>query len=288
MRICDLFNAKKPVVSCEIFPPKHDYPIETIFATLEGLSELKPDYISVTYGAGGSSCTRSVQIASKIKNDFGVETLAHLTCVGADRQATDEVLTQLHQENISNVLALRGDLPPEVPCASGVEYHEYAKDLIAHIQINHEFCVAAAVYPEGHPRCPDLATDREHLRQKVEAGADFLITQLFFDNQQFYSMMEQLDKLAIRIPVTAGIMPVLNAAQVRRMTELCGASIPRRLSELLHKYGENPGDMEKAGIEYACNQIVDLVEHGVAGIHLYSMNKPRQTAEILRQTGLRR
>lgn len=288
MRICELFNTKKPVVSCEIFPPKHDYPIETIFATLEGLSELKPDYISVTYGAGGSSCARSVQIASKIKNDFSIETLAHLTCVGADCQATDEVLTQLQHENISNVLALRGDLPPEVPCASGVEYHEYAKDLIAHIQLNHEFCIAAAVYPAGHPRCPDLATDREHLRQKVEAGADFLITQLFFDNQLFYSMMEQLDKFAIRIPVTAGIMPVLNAAQVRRMTELCGASIPRKLSELLHKFGENPQDMEKAGIDYACNQIVDLVEHGVAGIHLYTMNKPRQTKEILRQTGLRR
>ena len=287
MRICELFNSKKPVVSCEIFPPKQDYPVETIFDTLGALSELKPDYISVTYGAGGSSCARTVQIAAKVKNDFGVETLAHLTCVGADREATDQVLLQLKQNNINNVLALRGDLPPEVPCGSGEEYYEYAKDLIEHIKSNHEFCIAAAAYPEGHPRCHGLALDRERLQQKVEAGADFLITQLFFDNQLFYSMMEQLDKLGIHCPVTAGIMPVLNAAQVRRMTELCGASIPSGLTALLHKFGDCPADMEKAGIEFACDQIVDLVGHGVAGIHLYSMNKPRQTGEILRQSGLR-
>ena len=287
MRICELFNSKKPVVSCEVFPPKPDYPVETIFATLEGLGELKPDYISVTYGAGGSSCTRSVQIASKVKNEFGIETLAHLTCVGADRKATDEVLLQLKLENISNVLALRGDLLPEVPCGSGAEYHEYAKDLIAHIQSRHEFCIAAAAYPEGHPRCPGLAVDRERLKQKVDAGADFLITQLFFDNQFFYSMMEQLDKLGMKCPVAAGIMPVLNAAQIRRMTQLCGASIPSRLASLLGKFGDCPADMEKAGLDYACRQIVDLVEHGVAGVHLYTMNKPKQTGEILRQTGLR-
>lgn len=287
MRICELFDSKKPVVSCEIFPPKHDYPVETIFATLEALSELKPDYISVTYGAGGSSCARSVQIASKVKNDFGIETLAHLTCVGAGRKATDEVLEQLRQENIQNVLALRGDLPPEVPCGTGDEYHEYAKDLIAHIQSNHAFCIAAAAYPEGHPRCPSLAVDRERLRQKVDAGADFLITQLFFDNQLFYSMMEELDKMGIRCPVTAGIMPVLNAAQIRRMTELCGASIPAALADILRRFGDRPSEMEKAGIDYACRQMVDLVGHGVAGIHLYTMNKPRQTQEILKQTGLR-
>jgi methylenetetrahydrofolate reductase (NADPH) len=287
VRICELFNSKKPVVSCEIFPPKQDYPVETIFDTLGALSELKPDYISVTYGAGGSSCARTVQIAAKVKNDFGVETLAHLTCVGADREATDQVLLQLKQNNINNVLALRGDLPPEVPCGSGADYYEYAKDLIAHIQNNHELCVAAAAYPEGHPRCHGLALDRERLQQKVEAGADFLITQLFFDNQLFYSMMEQLDKLGIHCPVTAGIMPVLNASQVKRMTELCGASIPSGLTGILRKFGDCPADMEKAGIEYACDQIVDLVGHGVAGIHLYSMNKPRQTGEILKQSGLR-
>ncbi len=287
MRICELFNSKRPVVSCEIFPPKHDYPVETIFATLEAISGLKPDYISVTYGAGGSSCARSVQIASKVKNDFGVETLAHLTCVGAGRKATDAVLEQLKQENIQNVLALRGDLPPEVPCGTGDDYHEYAKDLIAHIQSNHEFCISAAAYPEGHPRCPSLTVDRERLKQKVDAGADFLITQLFFDNRLFYSMMEELEKMGIRCPVTAGIMPVLNAAQIRRMTELCGASIPAGLAEILRKFGDRPLEMEKAGIDYACRQMVDLVEHGVAGIHLYTMNKPRQTQEILKQTGLR-
>jgi methylenetetrahydrofolate reductase (NADPH) len=192
MSIKALFDQKKLVVSCEIFPPKPDYPIETIFATLESLSAMKPDFISVTYGAGGSSCARTVQIASKMKNDFGVETLAHLTCVGADKQATDAVLRQLKENNIGDVLALRGDLPPEIPCGSGADYHEYAKDLIAHIKAQYDFCIAAAAYPEGHPRCASLDLDRQHLKQKVGAGADFLITQLFFDNSSCYSMMEQL------------------------------------------------------------------------------------------------
>ena len=287
MSIKALFDNKKLVVSCEIFPPKPDYPIETIFATLESLSAMKPDFISVTYGAGGSSCARTVQIASKVKNDFGVETLAHLTCVGADKQATDAVLRQLQENNIGKVLALRGDLPPEIPCGSGAEYHEYAKDLIAHIRQRHDFCIAAAAYPEGHPRCPSLALDRKRLKQKVEAGADFLITQLFFENRFFYDMREQLMRLDIRCPVTVGVMPVLNAAQIRRMTELCGASIPDRLTKLLERFGSSAAEMEKAGIEFAVTQIRDLVEQGVDGIHLYTMNKPKQTAEILHQAGLR-
>ena len=286
MSIKALFEKKKLVVSCEIFPPKPDYPIETIFATLESLSAMKPDFISVTYGAGGSSCARTVQIASKVKNDFGVETLAHLTCVGADKQATDAVLRQLQQNNIGNVLALRGDLPPEIPCGSGADYHEYAKDLIAHIKAQYDFCIAAAAYPEGHPRCTSLELDRQHLKQKVDAGADFLITQLFFDNRSFFAMMEQLQRIGVNCPVAAGIMPVLNAAQIRRITELCGAAIPERLANLLAKHGHNPVDMEQAGIEYACEQIQGLVAQGVDGIHLYTMNKPVQTKQILKLSGL--
>lgn len=287
MNIKDLFGRKKLVVSCEIFPPKSDYPVETIFSTLEALSAMKPDYISVTYGAGGSSCARTVQIAAKVKNDYKVETLAHLTCVGADKRETDAVLEQLKQINVSNVLALRGDLPPEIPCGNGEEYHEYAKDLIAHINSNHEFCIAAAAYPEGHPRCPSLALDRERLKQKVEAGADFLISQLFFDNGSFYSMREQLQGLGVNCPIAAGIMPVLNATQIKRITELCGAAIPDRLSKLINRFGDKPGEMEKAGIEFACGQISDLVQQGVAGIHLYTMNKPAQTKQILTMAGLR-
>jgi methylenetetrahydrofolate reductase (NADPH) len=262
--------------------------VDTIFATIAALSEMKPDFISVTYGAGGSSCARTVQIAAKVKNDFGVETLAHLTCVGANRKETDDVLEQLKQQNIENVLALRGDLPPEIPSGDGDDYHEYAKDLIAHIRQNHEFCIAAAAYPEGHPRCLDIHKDREHLKQKVEAGAEFLITQLFFDNRLFFTMLEELRNRGVSCPVSAGIMPVINAAQIRRITDLCGASIPGRLAALLQKFGHNPAEMEKAGLEYACEQIVDLIGHGVDGIHLYTMNKPAQTREIFKQTGLRR
>lgn len=288
MSIRDLFNKKKPVVSCEIFPPKPDYPVETIFSTIAALSEMKPDYISVTYGAGGSSCARTVEIAAKVKNDFNVETLAHLTCVGANRSATDEVLEQLKQQNVCNVLALRGDLPPEIPSSEGEDYHEYAKDLITHIRNYHEFGIAAAAYPEGHPRCPDIHTDRERLKQKVDAGAEFLITQLFFDNRFFLEMLEELRARGVCCPVTAGIMPVTNAAQIRRITALCGASIPKRLSDLLQRFGDNQVDMEKAGLHYACEQIAELVDQGVEGIHLYTMNKPSQTREIFKQTGLLR
>ena len=287
MLIRDLFSTKKPVVSCEIFPPKFDYPVETIFSTLAKLRDLEPDFISVTYGAGGSSCARTVQIASTVKNEYGVETLAHLTCVGADRAETDGVLEQLKEANVENVLALRGDLPEETPTDTSVGYHEYASDLIAHIRSKYDFCVAAAAYPEGHPRCPDRRQDRQRLKQKVEAGADFLITQLFFDNGMYFKMMEEISAIGIACPVIAGIMPVLNAAQIRKITELCGASIPEGLALLLRRFGGQPAEMEKAGIDYACGQIENLVSNGVAGIHLYTMNKPLQTKMILKQTGLR-
>lgn len=287
MRIGDLYKAKKTVVSCEIFPPKPDYPVDTIFHTLAGLSEMNPDFISVTYGAGGSSCARTVQIASTVKNDYGVETLAHLTCVGADCATTDGVLDQLKNAGVENVLALRGDLPEGAEKMDSGEYHEYARDLIAHLRSQWEFCIAAAAYPEGHPGCSTLSLDRQRLKQKVDAGASFLITQLFFDNAMYYQMLEDIRKIGVMCPVAAGIMPVLNAAQIRRITGLCGATIPAGLATLLQKYGDNPAEMEKAGLDYACEQIVDLVSRGAEGIHLYTMNKPAQTKLILKQTGLR-
>ena len=274
MGIKNLFDQKKLVVSCEIFPPKPDYPIETIFATLESLSAMKPDFISVTYGAGGSSCARTVQIASKVKNDFGVETLAHLTCVGADKQATDAVLRQLQENNIGNVLALRGDLPPEIPCGSGDDYHEYAKDLIAHIKAKYDFCIAAAAYPEGHPRCASLELDRQHLKQKVAAGADFLITQLFFDNQLFYEFLAQVRNAGIQIPISAGIMPIVNKKQIEKTVALSGASLPHEFTKMISLYENRPEELYQHGIQYAVDQIRDLLEHGVDGIHLYTMNNP--------------
>lgn len=287
MKICELYTRKDFVVSCEIFPPKPDFPLATIFDTLNGIAPLKPDYMSVTYGAGGSSCVRTVEIASAVKNAYGIETLAHLTCVGASRQETDRVLEQLKRERIENVLALRGDLPAGDSCVAEYERHEFAKDLIAHIQIQHQFCVAAAAYPEGHFACPDKKTDREHLRQKVEAGADFLITQLFFDNRFFFELVEDVARMGLDIPISAGVMPVLNASQITRMTQLCGASISADLQRLIDLHGKNPAEMEKAGIEYACEQIRKLKQGGARGVHLYTMNKPVQTLEILRRTGLR-
>lgn len=287
MKICELFAQKDFVVSCEIFPPKPDFPMATIFDTLNGIVPLRPDFMSVTYGAGGSSCARTVEIASAVKNAYGIETLAHLTCVGAGRGETDRVLEQLKKERIENVLALRGDLPSGGVHAPDADRHEFAKDLIEHIRERHEFCVAAAAYPEGHFDCPDKKTDREHLRQKVAAGADFLITQLFFDVRFFFELLEDARRVGVTIPISAGVMPVLNAAQIKRITQLCGASIPTTLQGLIERFGADPAEMEKAGIDYACEQIHALKRGGAQGVHLYTMNKPGQTREILQRTGLR-
>lgn len=281
MKISELF-AGKPVISFEIFPPKPDSPLETVFATLEELKGLKPAYISVTYGAGGSSSARSIEIVDKVKNDYGLETVAHLTCVGATPASIDAVLDSLQALGVENILALRGDPPAGdsafVPPADGFPY---AKDLIGHVRRRGFFSVAAAAYPEGHLECRDVDRDVEYLGQKVAQGVDLLITQLFFDNALFYAFLEKVRRRGIACPVAAGIMPVLSASQIKRITSLCGASIPAGLQRIMDRYGAVPADMEKAGIEYASAQILDLLAHKTDGIHLYTMNKARQTREIM-------
>lgn len=288
MKIAELFVKKKPVVSFEIFPPKPDYPVETIFDTLEQLKRLDPDFISVTYGAGGSNAGRSIDIAGQVKNKYGIESVAHLTCVNSTREQIDDILAQLRSLKVENVLALRGDPPAGQTTFAKLDGgYGYAKDLIAHIRQRGEFSIAAAAYPEGHLECRDLSQDLKHLKDKVDQGVDLLITQLFFDNEKFYSFQERAHKLGIFIPVCIGIMPVLNASQVKRITALCGASIPEKLEKIMAKYGAEPKEMEKAGIDYACSQIVDLVANGAAGIHLYTMNKAEQTKQIVEEAGLR-
>lgn len=286
MKISTLFQQKKPVISFEIFPPKSTTPVETIYETLEGLIKLNPDYISVTYGAGGSSRDRTKEIASRIKNQYRVEALAHLTCVGHSCSEIDEVLKGLQEENIENVLALRGDPPADNPNYdfSGCDF-QFASDLVKYIKSNSNACVAAAAYPEGHPHCNRLSKDLERLKLKVDQGVDFLITQLFFDNRIFYNFIENARRIGIDCPVMTGIMPVLNANQIKRMISLCGASMPAKLLMMVDKYGDNNEDMEKAGIEFASRQVQDLMDNGVEGVHLYTMNKPRQITEILRNVG---
>lgn len=286
MKICELYRQKKPVISFEIFPPKATTPVETIFATLEELTRLNPDYISVTYGAGGSSRDRTREIASRIKNQYKVETLAHLTCVGHSAAEIEQIIRDLENENIENILALRGDPPADAEDFNYLNCEfQYASDLVNYIKGISNMCVAAAAYPEGHCNCTRLSNDLSFLKHKVDQGVDFLITQLYFDNRVFYNFMENAARVGISCPVTAGILPVLNGKQIKRIISLCGASMPAKLLMLVDKYGDNNEDMEKAGIEYASDQVQDLLDNGVDGIHLYTMNKPGQITQILRNVG---
>lgn len=283
MKIKEIFSEKRPVFSLEIFPPKPDYPLETIYQTLEELHALAPDYISVTYGAGGSSRGRTMETARHIRETYKIEALAHLTCVNHTRQEIAEILHGLQGAEVQNVLALRGDPPQNIEPGRRTEGDfKYASDLITFIRSRNDFSIGAAAYPEGHPQSRNLTEDTEYLKFKVNTGVDFLVTQLFLDNEYFYRFIDRIRSAGITVPVTAGIMPVLNA-NIQRIIALSNATVPKSLKDLIDKYGGNPIDMEKAGIDYAVGQIRDLLKHGVDGIHLYTMNKTAQTQAILRQ-----
>jgi len=287
MKILDLYGRDKPVLSLEIFPPRVDYPLETIFETLDHLQTLNPGYISVTYGAGGSNRARTVEIAARIKREYGIESLAHLTCVRHTQAEVDQILDQLADEGIRNILALRGDLPEDDPDFDlSKQDYRFAYELINDVRQKADFGVAAAAYPAGHPECLRLKDDLRNLKHKVDCGVDFLITQLFFDNRIYYDFIDKALATRIDCPVVPGIMPVLNARSIRRTIYLCGASIPGPLLQLVDKYEHDAGSMEKAGIEYASMQVDDLLTSGVPGIHLYTMNKHRQIIEIVKNVGL--
>ncbi len=286
-KIIDLYKENKIVLSMEIFPPKADYSLETIFNTLDELIKLNPSYISVTYGAAGSNRGRTVDIAARIKKEYGIESQAHLTCIGHSKTEIESILDNLLNEEIHNIMALRGDFPENEPDFD-LEKHEYrfAFELIKDIRNRADFGIAAAAHPEGHPECKRLSEDIINLKQKVDTGVDFLITQMFFDNRVFYDFVDKALKIGINCPVIPGIMPVLNAKQIKKVIYLCGASIPAKLLKLVDKYENNPNDMEKAGIEYASEQVADLITSKVPGIHLYTMNKAGQISEIVENVGL--
>ncbi|ANW99681.1 methylenetetrahydrofolate reductase [NAD(P)H] [Thermoclostridium stercorarium subsp. thermolacticum DSM 2910] len=286
MKITEFFERKKQTVSFEIFPPKLDTPIETILNKLGDFAQLKPDFISVTYGAGGSKKGRTVEIASKIKNEYGIESLAHFTCVGHSIEEIDDMINKLKNEKIDNILALRGDPPKDMPDFDfSKNVFSYASELIRHIRKRANFCIGAACYPEGHVDSPRIRQDIYYLKQKVNEGVDFLITQLFFDNRIFYDFMDKLLAAGITCPVLPGIMPIFRADQIKRIASMCGASMPAKLVLLLDKYGNTP-DMQKAGIEYATNQLKDLLDNGVHGIHINTMNNVEATRTILQNLGL--
>lgn len=264
-----------------------DTPLETLFDKLEQFKALRPDFVSVTYGAGGSQKGRTIEIASKLKNEFGIDTLAHFTCIGHSREEIDSMLDTMHTCNLENILALRGDPPvnqPDFDFSKNV--YAYASELVGHIKARDKFCISAAAYVEGHVDSKRLKEDMLHLKEKVDAGVDFLVTQLFFDNRLFYDFIDKSMALGIKCPVMAGIMPIFKADQIKSITAKSGCSIPAKLVLMMDKYSSNPEDLIKAGIEYAGKQIRDLIDNGADGIHLYTMNRPKSTGEILKQAGV--
>ncbi len=283
MLINELFKKDRPVISFEVFPPKTDTGIATIYDTIDQLIPLAPDYISVTYGAGGSLTNRkTVEIASYIKNRWNVESVAHLTSISSSEDVIEQILADLKSENIENILALRGDIPAgeSLESLDGRDF-TYAVDLIEHLQGAHSFAIGGACYPEGHIETRDIDQELVHLKAKVNAGASFLITQLFFDNEDFYEFLTRARAVGIDVPIQAGIMPVLNKRQIKRITELCGARIPEDLEDLMDRYEFETELLVAAGIEYAAKQILDLLEKGVDGVHIYTMNNARVAKEIM-------
>ncbi|MDH6365715.1 methylenetetrahydrofolate reductase (NADPH) [Enterococcus sp. PF1-24] len=282
MKIKDFYQQKKPVVSFELFPPKKESGIETIYQTLAELKDIQPDFISVTYGAGGSrQDNRTLEIASLVKNQYGIEPLHHLTCVVNSEEEIQQLLTDIRKENIENVLALRGDMPAgQEDCQSDFTY---AKELITTVKELTDFSVGAACYPEGHIDQLASSENIQHLQEKVDAGADFFISQLFFDNDSFYRLVDSAQKAQIFTPISAGVMPILSRAQVEKMIFMCGTSLPSKLIKLIHKYEHSLVDLRKAGLEYALEQIDDLVAHGVAGVHVYAMNRPTVAKSAIQQ-----
>ena len=271
MKTCELFKVKR-VLSFEIFPPKRTDSVNTIYDTVEKLKGLNPDFISVTYGAGGSeSNTETLKIASAIKNNYGIESVVHLPCINLTKNEALKMLENFKSAKIENILALRGDVNPSFMPKNDFKY---ASDLISFIKENGDFNIIAACYPEGHVECPTIIEDIRNLKSKVDAGANQLITQLFFDNNYFYSFKERAGIAGINVSIEAGIMPVVNKKQIERMVTLCGVNLPKKFLAIMHRYENNPEAMRDAGIAYAVDQIVDLIAQGVDGIHLYTMNNP--------------
>lgn len=279
MKIASLYGKGRTVLSFEIFPPKKTSGIDTIYSTIEELSDLKPDYISVTYGAGGNPADTSTRdIASLIKNRYGIEAMAHLTCVNNTKAEVTAVLDSFKEAGIENILALRGDINPDIPPKTDFRY---ASELVSFIKEQGDFGVSGACYPEGHVEAESLTADILNLRKKVDAGVQSLVTQLFFENSMFYDFREKMAIAGISVPVSVGIMPVTNKKQIERMVAMCGASLPQKFVKMVQKYDTRPEALIDAGIAYAADQIADLLSNGVDGVHIYTMNNPYVARKIV-------
>lgn len=271
MKIIDIIKSGKPSISFEVFPPKTSDSFESVKTASEKIATLNPAFMSVTYGAGGGTSEYTLQIAQNLQSK-GVTALAHLTCVNSSKEEVEMRLKRLKESGIENVLALRGDITPENQNREKWDYH-YANELVAQIKKEYDFCVGGACYPEGHPECETQSLDIVNLKRKVEAGCDFLTTQMFFDNNILYNFLYKLRDNGVDVPVIAGIMPVTNGKQIKRTCALCGSVLPPRFKAIVDKYSDNPEAMKQAGIAYATEQIIDLFANGINIVHVYSMNK---------------
>ena len=278
MKLSQIYSEKENILSFEIFPPKADGELKNIEPTLDVLSELKPDYISVTFGAGGSSNNnKTIELAKMIKEKYRIEPVVHLTCLCYDRHEIDEFAKKIAAEGIENVLALRGDKNPKIPEKNDFKH---ASELISYLKETTDFCVAGACYPEDHPDSASHVDEMLNLKKKVDAGADLLLSQLFFDNENYYKFVEDAQIAGIKVPMTPGIMPVINEKQIRRMVDTCGAKLSDKFERILKQYGDKPEALYEAGMIHALSQVVDLLANDVDGIHLYTMNNPNVAKRI--------
>ncbi len=282
MKLSELFAGDKLSLSFEVFPPKTDTAFESVRHATEEIAKLRPSFMSVTYGAGGGTSRYTLDIASNIKKQYGVPTLAHLTCVSSTRETVQEKIAQMKEAGIENVMALRGDLTPELERTDRSKWaYRYAIDLIRDIkESGADFCIGGACYPEIHPESRNQADDIRYLKEKVDAGCSFLTTQMFFDNNLLYNFLYKIREAGITVPVIPGIMPITNANQVERAIKLSGSFMPQRFKSLVDKFGESPAAMKQAGIAYATDQIIDLFANGITNVHVYSMNKPDVAEKI--------
>lgn len=281
MRIREKLDEKLPSLSFEFFPPKDDVGFWDLYRTIESLKPLKPTYVSVTYGAGGSTRRKTVELVGRIKSDLGMEAMAHLTCVDATRQELGQVIGELQAAGIENILSLRGDPPKGQSTFTQAEGgFAHASDLIAFIRERCDMCIAGACYPEVHPEAPSAAKDMDNLKRKVDAGAEFLISQLFFDNDSFLHFRDEAVSAGINVPIIAGIMPILGVKQVKRFTTMCGASIPKELLRRIEAVEDDAEAVRHVGMYHSTHQCLALLDHDVAGIHFYTLNRSTATRAI--------
>ena len=282
MKLAEILNSEKLSLSFEVFPPKTDSSFNSVKVATEEIAKLRPSFMSVTYGAGGGTSQYTLDIAENIKKQYGVPMLAHLTCVSSTKETVLERIEAMKSAGIENVMALRGDLIPEMEGQDRSQWaYRHAIDLIRDIkESGADFCIGGACYPEIHPESADQKEDIIYLKEKVDAGCSFLTTQMFFDNNLLYNFLYKIREAGITVPVIPGIMPITNANQIDRAIKLSGSFVPQRFKSLVDKFGHSPEAMKQAGIAYATDQIIDLFANGITNVHVYSMNKPDVAAKI--------